>query len=442
MNENPVRKSSRRKKLKFENFVKEMHQEISKNTEDTRQSGKVEYSLLDVIMSAFGCMYFQDKSFLQFQRRLQDEQNRNNLETLFGVKGIPKDSQMRTLLNNVSPDILQPIYPRFVSLFSEAGELKKFEIFPGYYYVAIDGTQYFCSKNISCSCCLHKKLKNEEILYYHQALQAVILHPEQKTILPILTESIKNEDGQEKQDCEMNAAKRLLKELKERYPNYKFIVGGDGLYAKQPLIVLTRELGFNYILVAKPDDHQKMYEYISDNSHRVTRKEVIEAKGERHIYEYLNKVPLNGNEETIEVNYISYKVISKNGEVLYSNSWVTDFKINSENMKLLVKAGKSRWKIENECFNNLKNHGYNLEHNYGHGVSISFNMYLLMLFAFLVHQILTMCDEAYQENRMKWGSNSHLWERLRSFAAIIVFDSWESLLAFNLNPKKFKIVPI
>ena len=32
-----------------------------------------------------------------------------------------------------------------------------------------------------------------------------------------------------------------------------------------------------------------------------------------------------------------------------------------------MRAGRSRWKVENETFNTLKNLGYNLEHNYGHG---------------------------------------------------------------------------
>ena len=33
----------------------------------------------------------------------------------------------------------------------------------------------------------------------------------------------------------------------------------------------------------------------------------------------------------------------------------------------IVACGRSRWKIENESFNVLKNHGYELEHNFGHG---------------------------------------------------------------------------
>jgi hypothetical protein len=37
------------------------------------------------------------------------------------------------------------------------------------------------------------------------------------------------------------------------------------------------------------------------------------------------------------------------------------------NIVMLVKGGRARWKIENETFNTLKNQGYHIEHNFGHG---------------------------------------------------------------------------
>ena len=48
-------------------------------------------------------------------------------------------------------------------------------------------------------------------------------------------------------------------------------------------------------------------------------------------------------------------------------SWVTDIPITDENIVQLMKAGRARWKIENETFNTLKNQGYEFEHNFGHG---------------------------------------------------------------------------
>ena len=39
----------------------------------------------------------------------------------------------------------------------------------------------------------------------------------------------------------------------------------------------------------------------------------------------------------------------------------------TDNIVQLVRAGRARWKIEDEAFNTLKNQGYHLKHNFGHG---------------------------------------------------------------------------
>ena len=73
------------------------------------------------------------------------------------------------------------------------------------------------------------------------------------------------------------------------------------------------------------------------------------------------------------------------------NSWVTNIEITEKNVRTLVKIGRCRWKDENEVFNVLKNHGYNMEHNYGHGEKhMAFNFYLFTLLAFSLHQIFEL----------------------------------------------------
>ncbi|MFH1962293.1 MAG: hypothetical protein ABIJ30_05370, partial [bacterium] len=99
-----------------------------------------------------------------------------------------------------------------------------------------------------------------------------------------------------------------------------------------------------------------------------------------------------------------------------------------------------KWKIENECFNTLKNQGYHIEHNYGHGEkNLCFNFFLLTLLAFYFHQIFELTDRLYQECRKKFGSKRHMWETLRSYIKILIFEDWEELLNFALDPTKYKI---
>ena len=111
----------------------------------------------------------------------------------------------------------------------------------------------------------------------------------------------------------------------------------------------------------------------------------------------MNQVPLHSGEEAIKVNYFHYKMITKNDAgkevIAYQNSWVTDFEINRENVQTLVKGGRCRWKVENECFNTLKNQGYAIDYSYGHGEkNLCFNFYLLTLIAFTIHQIFELTD--------------------------------------------------
>jgi hypothetical protein len=74
---------------------------------DGRQQSKVDYPLHDALMSGFACMFFQDPSLLQFQKRLEEDQHSNNLRTLFGVHEVPESTQMRTVA--YSTRILPPI---------------------------------------------------------------------------------------------------------------------------------------------------------------------------------------------------------------------------------------------------------------------------------------------------------------------------------------------
>ena len=214
------------------------------------------------------------------------------------------------------------------------------------------------------------------------------------------------------------------------------------------MIETAREEAMNFIFVAKPADHTIMMEWIGEQKKlgETEKKTITDEKGRTHIYEWINQVPLNGNQDTVMVNFFRYEMIAttKKGEreVVYRNSWVSDFEISSRNIVELVRAGRSRWKVENECFNTLKNQGYSLEHNYGHGKEhLSFNFLLLTLFAFYCHQIAELTDGLYKAVRQKLGSKRHLWETVLAYIKIIVFDSMEKLFEFVLKPTIFNLVP-
>ncbi|MCG6202985.1 hypothetical protein KSO91_17470, partial [Psychromonas antarctica] len=171
--------------------------------------------------------------------------------------------------------------------------------------------------------------------------------------------------------------------------------------------------------------------------------EYEDEKGRTHIYTWQNQVPLHGGEKAIEVNWFKYQLKNAKGKITYTNSWVTDIEITANNVEMMSRAGRCRWKIENECFNTLKNQGYYLEHNYGHGQkNLSYNMYLLTLLAFYFHQIFELTDGVYQACRTSFGSKSHLWENFRATIRILVVDDWEHLMDLLLHPDNYEVTAV
>jgi len=430
-----------KKHLNFSALRKSMSACFS-NIKDNHQQNKCVFSQHDVLMSAFACMYFQDPSLLHFQKRLEQKYQRNNLKTLFNVSNIPRDSQLRDRLDSVSGEAFADIFKDFFERLRRHKHLENYAILPNVLMCTIDGTQYHSSKTVHCDCCLTKEHKTGEITYSHGVLQGAIMHPEQKQVLPLMPEAIRNTDGNKKQDCETNAAKRFIARLQKTHPRQKFMICGDGLMSHQPMIETTLDHGMHYLFVAKPGDHKYLFEWVYDFGSLPTTEQ-SDDKGRTHIFTWQNDVPLHGREKALRVNWFQYQLKNKQGKITYTNSWITDLEISRTNVEAMTKAGRCRWKIENECFNTLKNQGYNLEHNYGHGNhNLSYNLYLLTLLAFYFHQIFELTDGVYQACRVSFGSKAHLWENFRATIRMLVVDDWAHLMDLLLNPDNYEVTAI
>lgn len=168
---------------------------------DWRQPKKVTISIHDALMSGFACMHFQDPSLLQFQQRMQDDQHRNNLETLCKVSVIPRETQMREITDGVASEYFRPIFKDFYLRLQRGKHLERYQIFPSIYYFPIDGSEFYSSKEIYCEQCLVKEHKEGGMTYSHQVLQGGIMHPDCSEVIPFMPEQIVNADGSSKQDC-------------------------------------------------------------------------------------------------------------------------------------------------------------------------------------------------------------------------------------------------
>jgi hypothetical protein len=156
--------------------------------------------------------------------------------------------------------------------------------------------------------------------------------------------------------------------------------------------------------------------------------------GGRRFFEYriVRQVPLTA-EHTTWVTWVEVWEKDKTGKLLYHKSWITDLEVNGENVAVVVGIGRAKWKIENEQFNVHKNHGYELEHNYGHGQQrLSMIFYLLNLLAIVAHVILPLGDRLYQRCRAQ-ESRRELWNARRTIMNVILVQSWRQLLLIYLE---------
>ncbi|MBL4623548.1 MAG: hypothetical protein JKY42_00130 [Flavobacteriales bacterium] len=399
------------------------------NYKDGRGLNSVDYPILDTSVSALACMFYKSSNLLKFQRLMQKKLYKSNLNTQFGVTEIPSDNQFRSILSSIQPDDFTPIFKDYLGRLQRGKQLSKF-IFEGKYLVALDGTEYHSSETVKCSECLKKKKNSGRIQYSHQALQAIICHPDQKQILPMMPEPIKNTDGTEKQDCEINAAKRLLPKLRSQHPRMNFIWLADSIYAPEPFINIVKENNDNFILRIKQGDHKYLYECL-DTAEYESFKSIA---GKNTIaYRWYYDIPLNKGKDKTTVNVIKAYVIStdKNGNAksTIAGVWATSLTITKDNIVILTKAARARWRIENQCFNTLKNYGYNLAHNWGHVKGESFIFYILTMIAFYIHQIFELTDQLFQWCRKVCVTYEDLWSDLLGLFKLLLFDSWESMLA-------------
>lgn len=395
-----------------------------------------EYSVKDIMNTAFAMMYFQDPSLDHFQRRMQESSNRSNLQTMFGVENIPQQKRIRTFIDDVNPRVFSGAFTDVLKRIGSRLENFKFN---DKYLCPIDASQYFISKSLNCKHCLEKKHRDGSKSYSHSVLLPMIVHPKMKQVIPLFPEEIRNEDGKKKQDCEINAAKRLIPKLKESYPGYPLVIMGDGLYAKQTFVELVLENGFDYMLVAKKDYNKGFMEEVERRrgSSRLESLK-IEQGSKEYLYEWTSEVNLRKTGETLFANFLSLTIFDlKNEKISYENTWMTNLEISEFNAMEMVRAARSRWKVENEGFNTLKNQEYSMEHNYGHGENnLAFNFLLLTLLSHLYHQAHELDDPVYQTLKESKGTQKNFWDSIRSAIRHILFNSWQDLITYLTSPPR------
>lgn len=392
-----------------------------------------QYSWQDCIMSGLAVFGFKMPSLLQFEKdKVTEPWIRRNLRTLYGVDKAPSDTCMRERLDVVSPEQLRRPFKKIFSYLQRGKALESYRYLDGHYIVSLDGTGQFSSEKVHCECCCEKNHRGGRVEYYHHMLGAVLVHPEHTEVIPFAPEPIVKGDGDTKNDCERNAAKRLLSDLRREHPHLKVLIVEDGLASNHPHLSLLDSLNMQYIIGVKQGDHTYLFDWIKDLKPVIHQQ--TDEVGTQHEFHVYTNVPLNDAHYDYRVNVLEYWETKKDGRKQYF-SWVTKLNITEQNVYQVMRAGRSRWKIENETFNTLKNQGYNFGHNYGHGYkNLCSVMTMLMMLAFLIDQVQQLCCNVYQKARKHAGRLTTLFERVRVATGFFIFDSWQHLYTFIGDP--------
>lgn len=420
-------------------LVRRIREVFSELPDSRKQSNNRQYEMQDAALSAFSVFFSQSPSFLDYQLRMQRERGRNNVSSLFGVHQIPSDNQIRNILDPVPPEALFPLMAEVGDKLYENGHWEAFRSVNQDFLIALDGTDLFSSQTISCPCCSQAQLKNGQTQYRHIAVTPVLVSPGQERVVVLPPEFVQPQDGQEKQDCELAASRRWLDRWAAHYVPRGITFLGDDLYCHQPFCESVRSHGAHFIFTCKPDSHKTLYEWVGneDQANLATTLVRERREGKKRFvdtYRYMNGVPLRGTQDALHVNWFELTISNESGKTIFRSAWATSHAVTQDNVAQLSKAGRARWKIENENNNTLKTKGYHFEHNFGHGQKHLANLLAtLILLAFLTHTALDWIDAAYRAVRDALPSRKTFFEHLRALIQYLPFDDWDHLMQFMMK---------
>ncbi len=429
-----------------------------KLVEDHRDTSRIRISISDFLMAGFSIFSLKFPSLLNFEQKMRERGLASNLAPIYGMVEIPSDTHMRSVLDEVNPESLAPVFKKLFQKAQESKRLEEFKFLSGKYLLSIDGTQYYSSNEIFCDSCMCKNTRGDDeegVNYFHQLLAGCLVHPEKKTVIPFCPEPIRKQDGVEKNDNERPALKRFLSRLRRDHPKLPLILTTDALHSTGPMIRELRLYDINFILAVKPGSHEKLFEGVTkwEAQGKVkywTQEEIIGTKIKKkrvHHFRYVNGILLNFANLDIGVGFLEYwettTWVNRKGklkEIKYHFSWITDFEINDTNIMQLMRGGRARWKIENETFNTLKNQGYDLEHNFGHGnKNLSVVFAYLMFLVFLFDQLQELGCKRFKTALRDQKRKIYLWEFIRglftsSYIMKITFKNWADFLEHAIGP--------
>ncbi len=393
-------------------FFKDLNKKLA-IVKDKRNQNYVTYApeiiLFTVIMKNVSGIVSMNKMTKDFNNDAVIE----NIAASLGyvsLEEIPHYDTINNFLKELEVSELEKIRDYMIRELFRKRSLEKYRLMDKYWCIAIDGSQLHSFNEKHCDHCLKKEYKNKETgevektVYYHTVLEAKLVLGDM--VFSILTEFVENEaESVSKQDCEINAAKRLMKKLKYKFRKLNICLLGDSLYACEPIYELCDEYNWKFIFRFKEGRAKTLWEEIqvikSVENNEITSTFAFEKQEFIWDANYINEVSYKHRLiNTVDFTETIFKK-SKDKDSREKTSknfvFVTNIQITKRNAFKIVSAGRSRWKIENEGFNNQKNIRYDIEHACCLNYQAMKNHYLLIQISDILRQLLEKGSVAIRE---------------------------------------------
>lgn len=369
------------------------------------------YSLVDLVGSTISMFSLQQES------RNSYNQDRpaliENLRKILGIKLAHGDT-CEDLLRHIDPEQTTGLLNSMVSGLIQSKVFSSFR-YKGRYLIAIDATGVHSFSDDQQGTALRRNSKSG-LIHYNSAVLEAKLIGENGFAVSLCHEWIQNNPDRPntKQDCERNAFIRLTEKLKKYYPRLPMILLADALYMSDPVISRCKENSWDFMIVQKENGSDFMREEIEL---RPDRKRIQQGS---ECFEYLQDLPYNQH----SLQWIGYT----NG--LSRFAWCTSMEVDDNNVMDLSRIARQRWKIENQGFDQQKNHGYKLKHLYSRiSPTARSNYYILLQIAHLMDQLVQL------EVNFKTETGNYTQKKLREYLrallqnALSKFEKLRNLLS-------------
>ena len=358
---------------------------------DLRHQSYVTYKMKVIFIIRLLALMCEIKSMQGLTREFNTEETIKNIAQICGLEleEIPHCDTINDVFEETNPEEIEKIIKYMINRMIRSKMLEKYKIRDRYHHIVFDGTGLATSRKKYNKNCLVKnktdKKGNEYQEYSTYVLEAKLVVGDM--VFSIGSEFVENEEeGVSKQDCELNAFKRLAAKIKEEYPKLKIIIGADGLYATKSVIDICKENGWKYIIRLKEGRIPTLYKEFET---------VVEKNNESKKENYECVTKLDYQKE--KINIIRYKETEKNRDFVY----ITDLPVSDKNIEATINTGRRRWKIENEGFNVQKNGTFNISHLYSKNSTAIKVHYLLIQIAHIIRQLLENGSKSIKELKLK-----------------------------------------